>query len=313
MQRAPALRAVGSLREPDSWQWTSSSSSRLLIAQVRGLPGSLCADCAMLRRPNVSPELGAGHDDPVPGTPPLPAGPRSHRRGLQPAVANAPPAPGAVHNGARDVGRPCLRRLPPDRHVRPALGTDGRPLLRQVPLRVRPGAAGRDRGGPRCRWCRPGPRVSPAWSSGASPWRPCCPSATGLPAYFVRKEPKKYGTEQVCEGGDVAGRRLLIVEDVVTTGGQIVLSAQDLRAEGAVVRARRVRHRPGRWRRGRRGGRGDHAPRPLHHARPRGLRARVDHEGDVGTVRVSARLAPEGRAGPFRRRDGALRRTAARF
>ncbi len=60
-------------------------------------------------------------------------------------------------------------------------------------------------------------------------------SATGLPAYFVRKEPKKYGTERVCEGGDVAGRRVLIVEDVVTTGGQIVLSAQDLRAEGAVV------------------------------------------------------------------------------
>ena len=60
-------------------------------------------------------------------------------------------------------------------------------------------------------------------------------SVTGLPAYFVRKEPKKYGTEQVCEGGEVAGRRLLIVEDVVTTGGQIVLSAQDLRSEGAVV------------------------------------------------------------------------------
>jgi orotate phosphoribosyltransferase len=60
-------------------------------------------------------------------------------------------------------------------------------------------------------------------------------SATGLPAFFVRKEPKRYGTERVCEGGDVAGRRLLIVEDVVTTGGQLVLSAQDLRAEGAVV------------------------------------------------------------------------------
>ena len=60
-------------------------------------------------------------------------------------------------------------------------------------------------------------------------------SATGLPAFFVRKEPKRYGTERICEGGDVAGRRLLIVEDVVTTGGQLVLSAQDLRAEGAVV------------------------------------------------------------------------------
>jgi len=40
----------------------------------------------------------------------------------------------------------------------------------------------------------------------------------------------------VCEGGDIAGRNLLIVEDVVTTGGQLVLSAQDLRAEGGIVR-----------------------------------------------------------------------------
>ncbi len=60
-------------------------------------------------------------------------------------------------------------------------------------------------------------------------------AVTGLPAFFVRKQPKKYGTEQICEGGAVAGRRLLIIEDVVTTGGQIVLSAQDLRTEGAVV------------------------------------------------------------------------------
>jgi orotate phosphoribosyltransferase len=60
-------------------------------------------------------------------------------------------------------------------------------------------------------------------------------SFTGLPAFFVRKEPKKYGTERVCEGGDVAGKRLLVIEDVVTTGGQLVLSTQDLRAEGAIV------------------------------------------------------------------------------
>ena len=60
-------------------------------------------------------------------------------------------------------------------------------------------------------------------------------SVTGLPAYFVRKEPKRYGTEKVCEGGDVEGRRLLLIEDVVTTGGQMVLSVQDLRAEGAIV------------------------------------------------------------------------------
>lgn len=60
-------------------------------------------------------------------------------------------------------------------------------------------------------------------------------AVTGLPAFFVRKQAKKYGTERFCEGGDIKGRRLLVVEDVVTTAGQIVLSAQDLRSEGAVI------------------------------------------------------------------------------
>jgi orotate phosphoribosyltransferase len=58
---------------------------------------------------------------------------------------------------------------------------------------------------------------------------------SGLPVFFVRKEAKKYGTERTVEGGDVDGRRLLIVEDVVTTGGQVVLSTDDLRAAGATV------------------------------------------------------------------------------
>ena len=97
-------------------------------------------------------------------------------------------------------------------------------------------------------------------------------SVTGLPAFFVRKQPKKYGTEQVCEGGDIAGRNLLIVEDVVTTGGQLVLSAQDLRSEGGIVRARPLRHRPpgGRGRRRRRGG--HLAAGALHHVRARSRR-----------------------------------------
>ena len=58
---------------------------------------------------------------------------------------------------------------------------------------------------------------------------------TGLPAYFVRKEAKKYGTERLVEGGDVEGKHLLVIEDVVTSGGQVVLSTDDLRAAGAVI------------------------------------------------------------------------------
>jgi orotate phosphoribosyltransferase len=60
-------------------------------------------------------------------------------------------------------------------------------------------------------------------------------AASGLPAYFVRKRAKEYGTRKLCEGGEVEGRRLLIIEDVVTTAGQIELSAQDLRNAGAMV------------------------------------------------------------------------------
>jgi orotate phosphoribosyltransferase len=58
---------------------------------------------------------------------------------------------------------------------------------------------------------------------------------TGLPALFVRKQAKTYGTCQLAEGGDIAGRRLAIVEDVVTTAGQIIASARELRARGAHV------------------------------------------------------------------------------
>lgn len=58
---------------------------------------------------------------------------------------------------------------------------------------------------------------------------------TGLPALFVRKKAKEYGTCKLAEGGDINGRHLLIIEDVVTSGGQILLSAADLRARGALI------------------------------------------------------------------------------
>lgn len=58
---------------------------------------------------------------------------------------------------------------------------------------------------------------------------------TGIPAAFVRKKAKPYGTAKLSEGTAVDGRNVLIVEDVVTSGGQIVISAADLRALGARV------------------------------------------------------------------------------
>lgn len=58
---------------------------------------------------------------------------------------------------------------------------------------------------------------------------------TGLPVVFVRKAAKNYGTCRLAEGADVGGRRLLVVEDVVTSGGQLVESILALRALGAII------------------------------------------------------------------------------
>lgn len=58
---------------------------------------------------------------------------------------------------------------------------------------------------------------------------------TGLPALFVRKSAKEYGTCKLAEGPDVAGRRVTLVEDVITTGGAVRDATRALRAAGAVV------------------------------------------------------------------------------
>jgi orotate phosphoribosyltransferase len=58
---------------------------------------------------------------------------------------------------------------------------------------------------------------------------------SGLPVVFVRKAAKPYGTSRLAEGADVDGRRVLVVEDVITSGGQVVMSTADLRDRGAVI------------------------------------------------------------------------------
>lgn len=56
---------------------------------------------------------------------------------------------------------------------------------------------------------------------------------TGLPARFVRKAAKTYGTCRLAEGGEIDGVRLCIVEDVVTSGGAVIDAARALRERGA--------------------------------------------------------------------------------
>jgi orotate phosphoribosyltransferase len=58
---------------------------------------------------------------------------------------------------------------------------------------------------------------------------------TGLPAVFVRKEAKQYGTRKIAEGQRVDGARVVGVEDVVTTAGALVNGCVALREAGANV------------------------------------------------------------------------------
>jgi orotate phosphoribosyltransferase len=56
-----------------------------------------------------------------------------------------------------------------------------------------------------------------------------------LDAFVVRKEGKAHGLQRRIEGPDVAGRRVLAVEDTSTTGGSVLTAVDALRAAGAEV------------------------------------------------------------------------------
>jgi orotate phosphoribosyltransferase len=60
--------------------------------------------------------------------------------------------------------------------------------------------------------------------------------ASGLPFLIVRKESKEYGTEKRIEGVFEDGQRVVLVEDVVTTGGAAVAAIEALREAGLEVR-----------------------------------------------------------------------------
>lgn len=56
-----------------------------------------------------------------------------------------------------------------------------------------------------------------------------------VPTVFVRKKAKEYGTRKLAEGGPVDGKHVVLVEDVITTGGAVIAAARTLRDLGARV------------------------------------------------------------------------------
>ena len=61
--------------------------------------------------------------------------------------------------------------------------------------------------------------------------------ATGLPCVFVRNQKKDYGTAKQTEGAINPGDRVVVLEDVATSGGQAVEAVNTLRELGAEVLA----------------------------------------------------------------------------
>ncbi len=56
-----------------------------------------------------------------------------------------------------------------------------------------------------------------------------------LDAFVVRKQGKAHGLQRQIEGPDIAGRRVLAVEDTSTTGGSVLQAVAAMRAAGAEV------------------------------------------------------------------------------
>lgn len=59
--------------------------------------------------------------------------------------------------------------------------------------------------------------------------------AAQLPFFIVRNAKKDYGTGKLIEGAVAAGDNVLLVEDIATTGGQVLEAARVIAAQGAKV------------------------------------------------------------------------------
>ncbi len=70
---------------------------------------------------------------------------------------------------------------------------------------------------------------------GAVPLAAAASMACGKPMVFIRNQKKEYGSTQQIEGVLEKGDSVLLIEDIITSGGQVVEAAKTLRDAGAIV------------------------------------------------------------------------------
>ena len=72
-------------------------------------------------------------------------------------------------------------------------------------------------------------------ATGGIPLASLLASRLGAPLAYVRAERKDHGLGRVVEGASVEGARVLIVDDVATTGGSIERAAASVRSSGGII------------------------------------------------------------------------------
>ena len=108
---------------------------------------------------------------------------------------------------------------------------DNRQLLGFPPLRSGIKAALAERA------ARFQPTLIAGTSTAGIPWAAMVADRLGLPMAYVRPEPKTHGMGRQVEGPAVTGHQVVLIEDLISTGGSSIRCLEALRQEGAQVPA----------------------------------------------------------------------------
>ena len=89
-----------------------------------------------------------------------------------------------------------------------------------------------------CEQVRPfQPNVIAGTASSAISWAAWVASELDAPMVYIRKASKGYGKQQLIEGGDIRGKTVVVIEDLVSTGGSSLNAVNACREAGANVLA----------------------------------------------------------------------------
>ena len=79
------------------------------------------------------------------------------------------------------------------------------------------------------------PTLLAGTSTAGIPWATLVADRLALPLAYVRPEAKQHGMGRRVEGVPVSGHRVILIEDLISTGGSSIKCVEALKAEGAEV------------------------------------------------------------------------------